>query len=326
LSYEIRVPKVVRDAQQLAGGIITRQSTAFKRVVFAGTKRSAKTTALGCLSLACDLKSLRDKNFRHYIDERTSGICQVPSDLCSGHFPEETPAGLLYEADLYLTFKKFGSEKTVILPFMETAGEDIENLAGPYTDSIYRKTQKWEDADVLNKTICDANGYVLVIPVNQANIPYVPPEFLDRDLVNSRNDPDLSARRVLNAIYRHKREDVQSPKIDGIAVLLTKYDAIADWTKSKGMDLTTQDGAQRFLSTYFRQTMGMLKYYGIEKVKFFPMWVTVEKEKQTDGRMAFGKHPDGTLRIALDYQRNLPMFAEQSNYSLIDWIEEVFAK
>jgi hypothetical protein len=108
-----------------------------KRVVFVGTRGSGKTTALGCIALTCDLLSQRDGKFSHFIHERTSGIRQIPSDLCMGRFPEPTPPGLIYEADIHLRWRYPFGERNVTLPFCETAGEDIKNLIGKYTTNVY---------------------------------------------------------------------------------------------------------------------------------------------------------------------------------------------
>jgi hypothetical protein len=298
-----------------------------KRVIFVGTRGSSKTTALGCLALTCDILSSQDKNFRHYIDEKTSGICQVPSDLCQGRFPEATPPGFVYEADLILKWSGNLGEKTVCLPFCETAGEDIENLIGPYQKSVYRKPLNYEEADQLNRFIGDSNGYVLVVPVSRAHIPGIPQ--MDEEPEALLQDPDVNLSRILKAVYRHKK-NARSPPIEGIAVLLTKYDMVDVWLRTRGMGLCNSDGtineqgAQSFLSTYFRQTMSTLKYYGMDKVRFFPVHVQAEKHRLADGTVVFTKHDDGTYKIAVDQERNLPIYNEMSYRLLIQWIKETF--
>src|SRR5271157_483005 len=235
-----------------------------KRVIFVGTRGSSKTTTLGLIALTCDILSTQEPGFTHFIDERTSGICQVPSDLCQGMFPEPTPPSLIYEADLFLSWKTTLTEKTLMLPFCETAGEDIQNLIGPYQKSVYKQSVDYQQADNLNRYICDSNGYVLVVPVSRAHIEGVPQ--MDEEPQALLQDPDVNLHRILSAIYRYKMKS-RSPKIEGIAVVLTKYDMVDAYLKNKGMDLYNPQGAKAFLDTYFRQTMGSLKHYGIEKVK-----------------------------------------------------------
>jgi hypothetical protein len=310
--------------EALKNALPKSSKTSLKRVVLVGTRASSKTTALGMLNLECDIMSGQDKNFVHFIDEKTSGIRQVPSDLCAGHFPQATPPGMIYEADLYLTWKSALSERSVCVPFCETAGEDMHSLIGPYSTNVYQQNVEYQAAENLNKYICDSNGYILVVPVSRARLPGV--EQMDNEPSDLLSDPDVNIARILQAIYRYKKKS-RSPNIEGIAVLLTKYDVIDAHIKSRGMDLYSAQGASLFMQTYFRQTSGLLKYYGLNKVRFFPFHVQVERIKNpTTGKLEFVKWPDGTYKIAVDYERNLPIFSEKSAYDVITWIRDVFAK
>lgn len=295
----------------------SRSTKTHKRVIFVGTRGSSKTTSLGCLALTCDLKSLADKNFTAYIDERSSGIRQVPSQLCQGRFPEPTPPGMIYEADIIMSWKTFLGKKTVILPFAETAGEDMEKLIGPYHQSIYHQQPNFQRAQNLVKYICDSNGYVLVMPVPRARM--WKDKGLEEEPTSLVNDPDVNLARILQSIYRYKRKS-RSSKIEGIAVLLTKYDMVNVHAKARGMDFYTPDGLRLFLHTFFRQTSGLLKAYGLEKVRFFPVHVQVETVDKGDGNVEF------TNNIMTNPERNLPIYSEQSYLDLIDWIRETFAK
>jgi len=303
------IPQIVKDA-------FTGSTKAHKRVIFVGTRGSAKTTALGCLSLTCDLKSLSDKNFVAYIEEKSSGIRQVPSELCQGRFPEPTPPGMIYEADIVMTWGATWGKKTVILPFAETAGEDMEKLIGPYHQSIYHQQPNFRRADQLVKYICDSNGYVLVVPVSRALM--FDGKGIEAEPTSLVVDPDVNLARILQTIYRYKRES-RSPQIEGIAVLLTKYDMIDVFAKARGMNFYDAEGMRLFLHTYFRQTSSLLKAYGLEKVQFFPVHVQVERVEKPDGSVKF------TNNILTDRQRNLPVYSEQSYLQLIQWIRETFA-
>jgi len=296
-----------------------------KRIIFVGAKRSGKTTALGCMALACDLLSMNDPSFSHYIDEKTSGICQVPSDLCQGIFPEETPSGLIYEAQIHLKERKPFRERNALVPVCETAGEDMENLIGPYTESVYKQNPDWQSADILNRYICDSHAYIIALPVSEANLPWVPSEFLDtKDEPQDRQghfvDPDLTAKRILSAIFSWKQRNAKtSPAIEGIAILLTKADKIMHFAKGQQMNLTTAEGQQRFLTTYFRQTTSVLKYYGLDKVRFFPVFVEVEKIRGPDGKVMVNMDKDGRKKIALDREHNLPLFSKEVYQDLVRW-------
>lgn len=290
-----------------------------KRVVVVGTRGSSKTTSLGCLSLTCDTKSLREPNFSAYIEEMTSGILRVPSDLCQGKFPVATPPGWLYEANLVMRWKTRFGTKEVVLPFCETAGEDMEKLIGPYTQSIYQRAPNYQEAKALTDYICNSNGYIITVPVSRALMFEGEQRSIEKEPDSLLPDPDVNIRRILAAILRYKRES-KSPETEGIAVLLTQYDMIEAFCKSRGMNLYDHEGAERFLHTYFRMTASLLKHHGMEKVKFFPVYVQVKTARNPDNSVRF------TNEIETDPSRNLPRYAESSYLQLIEWIRETFTK
>jgi len=317
---------LIKDSFEMVKDAISGSSKFDKRLITVGIRGSSKTTFLGCLHLACDLLSIQDKNFTHFIDEKVGGMRKVASQLCRGYFPEATPPGLIYEADEVMTWHTSLGKKTVRLAFAETAGEDIETLIGPYRKSMYYKVPGYRSAEILNRYICDSNGYVLTIPVSQ--IPGLP-QIIDEP-PDDLEDPDLNAARILSRIFAHKKK-THSPRIDGIAVLWTKSDMVEAWLRAKGMDLHNAETARNFLTTYFRQTASVLKDFALEhgwdKIKFFPMFVQVEKTVLPDGSVQFNKWPNQKgYKIILDEENNLPSFAMKSSFDFISWVKETFAK
>lgn len=307
------MPSLIRDA-------LDKSVQYKKRVVVVGTRGSSKTTALGCLSLTCDSKTLGSNGkFTSYIEEFSSGILNAPALLKQGKFPEGTPKGFLYEANLLMRWKESFGSKEVVLPFCETAGEDMETLLGPHGRSIYGRQSDYQENVALAEYICNSHGYIVAIPVSRAKIGGVAREPLPMGVDGKPMiDPDVNVRRILAAIHHYKRI-TNSPPIEGIAVLLTKYDMIDDICKAHGMDLYTDAGSARFLQRYFPMTSALLMHHGLEKVRFFPVHVQVRKEKK-DGKLIF------TNDIVVDYENNLPEYSERSYLALIDWIKETFAK
>lgn len=291
-----------------------------KNVITIGIRGSGKTSTLGCIELACDLKSQRQPNFSHFMRERTSGIRQVPCDLAIGKFPAPTPPGIIYEADEIMRWKYPFGERKVIMSFCETAGEDIQNVAGKFTDSVYEQNANWQDVDTLNKYICNANGYLMMLPVSLTPIPGMPK--IDTPPEGLHANPDLACARILSAIYAFK-QDSGAPPIEGIGIIWTKYDLVKEYCVANGMNLYTPEGSKKFMETYFRQSLAVLKYYGLDKVKFFPFHIQVKRKKNADGSSEVLK---GDNAIAVDMKRNLPLFAEDSCYNIIDWIGETFAR
>lgn len=305
------IPQIIRDA-------FNESAKVHKRVVVVGTQGSSKTTSLGCLSLTCDIKTMNDPKFSAYIEEKTSGILQVPSDLCQGKFPDATLAGYFYEANMVMTWKTRFGKKTVVLPFCETAGEDMEKLIGPYSKSIYQRNPKYKESQILVNHICNSSGYIVTLPVSRARM--FDGKAMEEESKDLLPDPDVNIRRILAAIIGYKR-DMKSKPIEGIAVLLTKYDMIMLDAKARGMDLYDHDGAEKFLRTYFRQTCSLLKHYDLlPNVKFFPVHVQAKTIEKSDHTLEF------TNEILVDPMRNLPEYSEQSFLDLIEWIRETFAK
>jgi hypothetical protein len=283
------------------------------------------------MDLACAIKTHQpNSTFSYYIEEKTSGISQVASDLCQGHFPEETPSGLIYEAILHMRDRASFSERNIAMPFCETAGEDMESLTGPYQESVYLQKPDWQSADVLNKYICDSHGYIVTLPVSETNIPWVPEEFKDtkdepQDAYGHFVDPDLTLKRILSAVFAYKeRNKSTSPPIEGIAILLTKVDKILRFVKGHSMNLNTPQGQTEFLTNYFRQSTAALKYFGLNKVKFFPVFVEVEKIKSPEGKVTINKDANGKPKILLDREHNLPSFSKTVYLELIQWVLDTF--
>lgn len=299
-----------------------------KNITFIGTRGSSKTTAFGCLALTCQIESVINPNFTYFIDEKNSGICTVPADLCQGKFPKATPAvNKIFEADIIMSENKgWHNKKTVCLPFAETAGEHIEDLIGPHRKEMYGDgPPTYQDAGQLNRIISASQAYVLIAPVSRSTMP-LPQDIGDKESNAIHSDPDLNIYRILEAIFKHKKEMRGAKKTEGIAVLLTKYDMVDAWVKQQGMSLYDPAGAKLFLNTYFRQTMGCLKNYGMSKVEFFPVHVQVEKIQLEDKSIRFKKWPDGSFKIMVDTKHNLPFYSQGSYRRLIRWLLDVIAK
>jgi len=291
-----------------------------KRVSVIGTRASGKTTALGLICLTCETLSSIYPGFKVRIVEKSSGIRQAPSDLRRGHFPPATLPGVWYEADLILKWEDRFSQKIVRLPFCETAGEDIQKWISKFSQGMYQVQQDFHSATELHKYVLSSNGFILVIPVSRALI-FAEGKPLEREPEDLPIDPDLNLVRILEKIYDYK-EQTQSPPIEGMAVLLTKYDLIQPYAQSMGMDLYQPGGVQKFMNAYFPQTSQALKYYGLEKVRFFPSYVQVERDQK--GRVI--KWPDGTDKIVMNPHRpRMPVYSEDSYINLINWLRSTFA-
>jgi len=288
-----------------------------QRVTVVGTMGSGKTTVLGCLYLTAVDKANREKNFRCRINEKTSGIRQVPSDLRDGLFPEPTPQEATFEADLLMRWEQLTNTQTIRLPFCETAGEEIQKLIGKFQEGVYvLNPEDYTQPGLLYEYVLRSNGFIVVAPVTRAQLIGGSTEASPTKI----QDPDVNISRLLDCIFTYK-ERTAAPQIKGIAVLLTKYDAETARLADQGMDLTNPVGVEKFMRTYFPDTYATLQFYGLHNVKFWPTWVELAQDPKT--REAI-KHPIRGYRIKVNYQRRVPYYSEKSYLELIDWIKGTF--
>lgn len=292
-----------------------------KRVTIIGLRGSSKTTMLGCIALACESLRITNPTFKYNIIEKSSGLMQVPSDLRRGRFPQATPAGTVYEAEILLKWGEMWGKKILHLPFCETAGEDIQKMVSRFKTGMYNLQTEWGLAESVYRYICDSNGFILVAPVSRADFPWGRLEnHPDDEIV----DCDTQIARVLGAIFDYKMES-KSPPIEGLAVLLTKCDMLTKYQsyfKSNGMDFYTEQGMINFMNTYFSATASKLDFYGLEKVRFFPMHVETEKDEEGNAR----KWPGGGDKIKVNVMKRLPFFNQEVSVDLIKWLKQTFAK
>ena len=300
-------------------GLFKRTRQSEKRVSVIGTIESGKTTALGLICLTCQTLSAQNKGFKSRIRERTSGIKQAPSDLRSGHFPQKTLPGSYYEADLLLKQESSFGSKVVTLPFCETAGEDIQKWISHFNESMYQQRPQLQIIDELYKYVLNSHGVILVCPTSRAlmHTDSMPLEAVPEGI---SRDPDVNLSRIIDAIYDYKRQ--AKMRLEGIAVLATKQDMIQPYAQSMGIDLTNPVGMQKFMTSFFPDTSQSLKWYGLDKIRFFPSWVQVQRD-QTGKPL---KWPDKTHRILMNPRRaRMPQYSELSYMNLIEWLINTFA-
>jgi len=312
------VPPIIKDA--FLGTESDRKYE--KNITIIGTRGASKTTMLGCIGLTCAIKNEEDDNFTYDIIEHTVGMRQIISDLCEGKFPPATPPGHIYEADIVLTWKGgWKGNKTVHLPLIETSGEDMETIIGPYRSHMYEQVPNYQQAENLNRVIIQSNAFIVVVPVSRSTMPL--PQVVDQEPESLLRNPDVNVVRMLDSIT-NLREQARAKRPEALGICLTKYDMVNAWFEQLGMNLNDPEGQYRFLHTYFRQTMGKLKNYGLNKVRFFPMFVQVAKETTPEGKVKFVERADGDgLQILTDQRHNIPVYSKESCHALINWVKDI---
>jgi len=304
---------------QTLKNVISPSSSREKRVSVIGTRTAGKTTALGCLYLTCQIMSAMEPGFLYKVEEKTSGIREAPSMLRRGRFPTATLPGQYYEADFIMRWKGWGDE-TARLPFCEAAGEDEQKLLEPFQGGMYNINTDFRQIDSINKYILESNAFIFVAATNRVT-QLEETQWYEKEPDQTFVDPDVNLARFIDKIFKYK-EITRSAPIEGIAVLLTKYDEIRHLAKASGMSLETPQGARAFLDVNFPDTTASLKFYGLEKVKFFPVWVDTEK----DENHRTIKDAQGNAKIVMDMRRRLPSYSIDSYKDLIQYIKTVITK
>lgn len=318
---------IIDFARDVKTGLFSDQDAGEKRVTTVGTWGSGKSTILGKLALTCETLSANDRNFTYTIDEKSSGICARSSNLRQARFPPATPPGNIYEADLVLRWKNkgvFSGWKTVRVPFCETAGEDIQKIIGKFGKGEYHTHPYWGVAKELSGKILASNGFMLICPVSRALLFHRMPDEWEKEPPDLPVDPDVNIVRILREIHAYKKQ-ARSPRIEGMAIVLTKYDLVQEYLQRMGLDLLKHPQVvQEFMNTFFPQTAAELKFRGLDNVAFFPSFVQVRRT--AEGRIV--KYPDdGSAQIEMHPTRpRMPIYSEAEDIRLLGWIRETFAK
>jgi len=294
-----------------------------RRASVFGMIESGKTTTLLELQTVCtDYANKANKprskeKFHFLVVERTSGIRQALGEFYQGMFPEKTPMNRVFEADFLMRFDKMIGKQQLRLPFCETAGETMSQLLDRFQKGQYEISPFMQDANLIHDYILDTDAIVLIAPVTRG-------VGIEAEKGAAIQLPDVNLSRLLTGIYEYKTIDNTRP-ILGIAVFLTKYDALRKFLETKQMDLNTQEGVHKFMSRHFPQTYNVLGWYGLDNVKFWATGVEIETEKnEVTGEVQGKLHPMDPQRgykIKIDHVRGVPIFTEQPFYEFIDWLK-----
>jgi len=306
-----------------------------RRASVFGMVESGKTTTLLELLAVCTNYANQSnrpgskENFYFLVEERTSGIRQALGEFYQGMFPEKTPAGeRIFEADFLMRFHKTFGKWEIRLPFCETSGEAMSHILDRFRNGQYEITPDMKDAGLIHDYILDTDAIALIAPVTRGL-------GMEAEKGATVQLPDVNLSRLLSAIYQYKKENPSRP-IKGIAVFLTKYDALRTYLETSKMDLQTPDGVHNFMSKYFPQTYDVIGWYGLDNVRFWPTGVQIETERVIDELNTLDpqnpaykvmprlhpKNPARGWQIKVDSKRNMPVFTEQPFYEFIEWLKD----
>lgn len=303
-----------QDKQPLTVSQLYHYKTRFATV---GTVGSGKTSIAAAIVLTAQTLSSILPEFRCRVLQGNTKILSAASDLRRGRFPPKTPINMLNppESGLLLSWSNFFGERKIQIPICDLAGEQLQKLLIPKLFKPDEETRL--ESDYVIKYAQDSDGFILAVPASRALI-FDDDAKLELEPEDTEIDPDVNLSEILESVFQHK-EDSNSKRIKGIAVVITKWDMLEPYAKRKDMNIydPTGKGLQNFMNTAFPATMMTLKSYGLQNVKFFPSYIKVKR-----GSQGIERWEDGSPKIE-SHERYLrmPKYAEKSYVELFEYLK-----
>ncbi len=254
----------------------------------------------------------------------------------SGRFPEPTPRGTTFEADLEIIWPKeglFGKEIDAEIPGVDIAGEDCAEMVKELSYGTYSIPQMMTVGSQLHERILNADVFILILNAAKITINGV---TIEEEVGDDISDyPDTNLKHIVERVYDYKKEANANP-IRAIAVVLTQYDKVSGLLQSQNINLLTEEGRHHFMSMYFPETYDMLNFIGLEHVKIIPSWVNTVSDPVTKMPVYHPKpFKDGAqsplIKIIKGERMNHgrverfiePDYNRAGVLELIDWIKEL---
>jgi len=304
------------------------------RISVLGVRRSGKSTFIGGWHIRLIDKALKGElkyrvhEYRSYgleEDTRISGQRTAAAEMREGKFPLPTPQGLAFEADMSIRFpKRFGGEKTVHIPLIDVAGEDVAQSIEHISSGQWNiPAMNPIDRQLYNK-IFRATGIILVMSAAGVTELEGQPE-------NLFPIADVNLSHIVERVLDYKAKEAKEIPIKAMACILTKYDAVAERLLAQGMDLMSAQGRDKFMTKFLPETYSILGWYGLSKCLFLPTWVDLQYDGA--GQVVWNP-PDKqgrdrpTPMIQIDRRAGRPTFSISSSPTfcpsydiLTDWVK-----
>ncbi len=209
------------------------------RLALVGSRASGKSTCIGLLNLtAMDLtddpyasaeqRGLLDaasgmRLVRSSIDEMSSSVRSIMSDLQDMRFPPPTPPDQAYQSKLTLEFewkRLIGARRrTVELTITDSAGETLSQLMDNADSGNFSLRLDMRQIDEINKFVLSSSAFVILVDMESV---------LGKGDGGTSGDTAADAKlaRFVDYLHRWKENDPTSPQIKSVALLGTKYDTV----------------------------------------------------------------------------------------------------
>ena len=209
------------------------------RLALVGSRASGKSTCIGLLNLtAMDLtddpylspeqRGVLDATsgmrlVRSSIDEMSSSVRSIMSDLQDMRFPPPTPPDYAFQSKLTLDFEwkrlLVAKRRTVELTITDSAGETLSQLMDNADSGNFSLRLDMRQIDEINKFVLSSSAFVILVDMEAV---------LGKGENGTSGDTQTDAKlaRFVDYLHRWKENDPTSPQIKSVALLGTKYDTV----------------------------------------------------------------------------------------------------
>lgn len=268
-----------------------------------GVRASGKSTCAGLILLtALDVANNEKSKLKVNVMERTLDIRTLTDALQKGNYPDATLLGENFEASVSLKFqRKLRPSKQVNIAVTDVAGETLKEVMDYFSSGRFQLPDVHKMQNV-NQFILSASSFMIL-----TDLQYM--IFGRAGVVDSQ---DAQLARFIDLLMRYKSIAKRSPRIKGVALILSKYDSVRDVLAVRdSISLDDDEGRRAFMRKYMIQTYQNLRdSIGEPLVDIF--YSSVPPELDNDGKAT------GKLRLLMETRR--PDYSVDEYERLISWI------
>lgn len=341
-------------AQPNAGELLDAE-IAKRRVTMLGIMGAGKTTFASMILKAAQRRASKTRDtldpFKVLPFEGSTNLIDDTCMLRIGRFPRKTEAfrDLKMEANFRLEWKHYADigakiplwTKRASLPVCDFAGEEVVQLIDKVSQATNLGQIMSDRAMRLTDMMCNSSGYIIILKATQLTglgRPLEAPPMLN----GMSQFTDANMTKLITKIVDFKRKHPNSPPIEGIAVVITAYDALDAKVKEIEAltgepfdplnDAISQQSLDKLVYACFPSTHATIASLGLKNVQYFPSYCIVEKDA-SGHPLLWDEEPGlGTPRIKLrellnrDYKWednvNTIEDSEKSTFKVLDWLQD----
>lgn len=339
IGFEPKQPKITQI------GTLLDADAGKNRITMIGTQGSGKSTFLSELLISADRlveKTPPEKVFRCLVNEGSSNLEHDKSAMRAGHFPPKTTKlkatniepGLTFEwANVsYVLGQRIETGKKIVkMPVADLAGEDLVQLIEKVNAVRTLQDAEQVNASRVTNIVTQSAAFLFIVKASRL-------QGLEREIEQEPTDinglsiySDANFKRMLDGIIRYKRQNRNSPPIRSISFVITAWDALEPIAKQIQSitgepfdptdDKISQESLSRLITACLPSTSAAIKSLGVPNVRYFPSWVEVEKDIDTQVPR-IKRVPIFDPDHRWDENINTIRYSEKWCWKVLDWIKE----